>query len=151
MTSTNLGAGMKAGLEVLGFNIYNESNALGITCNGSSCAQGSEAKPIMLLNTDGIPNQTPNGPCQTDGPSWPGELVNSQPADLNCPLYFAQKAAEAGVQVYVIGLGYAIDETYLQEVARTGNGQYYFIADGADLNTVLEALFPPIDNEQTPP
>jgi hypothetical protein len=70
---------------------------------------------------------------------------------LKCPLYFAQKAAVACVQVYVIGLGYAIDETYLQEVARTGNGQYYFIADGADLNTVLEALFPPIDNEQTPP
>jgi secreted protein with Ig-like and vWFA domain len=57
-----------------------------------------------------------------------------------CPLYFAQQAANRGVAVYVIGLGYGVNSDYLRAVANMGGGQYYFSASGADLELIFAEI-----------
>jgi hypothetical protein len=142
--TTNTGAGMKAGLEVLGIDLYdpNGLSNLGTTCDGSSCARGAGAQRIMVLLTDGVPNENPDGKCRTDGPGWDGSIddLDASQDDYDCPLYFAQQAAQNGVTVYVIGLGYGVQGDYLEKVAELGHGQYYFSASGADLEIIFSEI-----------
>ena len=140
--STNTGAGMKAGLEVLGINVYGGNVTEGPNdCGGNHCSRGASAQRIMILLTDGIPNADPNGACDDNNPS--NLLPIGAAADNGahrCPLYFAQQAANRGVTVYVIGLGYGVNSDYLKAVAEEGGGQYYFSASGADLELIFAEI-----------
>ena len=139
--STNTGAGMKAGLEVLGIDLYNVQPPGPTNCGGNHCSRGASAQRIMILLTDGIPNADPNGACDDTNP---GNLLPIGAAPDNgahrCPLYFAQQAAYRGVTVYVIGLGYGVNSDYLKAVAELGGGQYYFSASGADLDLIYNEI-----------
>lgn len=133
---TNIGAGMKDGLEVLGIDIYNQGRVQN-ACNGVPCSRGSSAVRVMIVMTDGEPNEQPGGACiAAGGPSWPGNTN----AAHRCPLWFAQQAALNGVNLYVIGLGGGVNQDYLRTMAEFGNGQFYYSATGADLNQVFAQI-----------
>ena len=136
--STNISAGMKESLEVLGVDIYDpvgQSN-LGTTCPGNiTCSRGASAQRILVVTTDGVPNRNPGGQCQTDGPGYSGPGGGTP--DFDCVIYFADQARQRGVTVFVIGIGFGVDEELLKETARVGGGQYYFTATGADMSQIF--------------
>jgi hypothetical protein len=138
---TNTGAGMKAGLEVLGIDLYNVQPPGPTNCGGNDCSRGASAQRIMILLTDGIPTANPGDACTNANPSY--GLPIGAAADNGhhrCPMYFAQQAANRGVAVYVIGLGYGVNSDYLRAVANMGGGQYYFSASGADLELIFAEI-----------
>ncbi|OQY48166.1 MAG: hypothetical protein B6242_03245 [Anaerolineaceae bacterium 4572_78] len=116
---TNTGAGMKAGLELLGVDLYNTPSGYNKLCDGSyesTCSRTGGVKKVLILITDGNPTSNPGGACTT-GPTW-----NPNTADYRCPLYFAQQAQENGVTVHAIGVGYGVDPLWIQKIADYGNG-----------------------------
>lgn len=132
--STPTWVGIRDGLEVLGI------GAPDLNCDGSadsSCARGSAQKVLILL-TDGEPNTVNwGGGCTTgNAPTWP----DANDAYHRCPLYFAQQAAQNGVIVYTIALGYGVDRDWLKQVAELGNGQAYFSASGGDLDIIFSEI-----------
>lgn len=134
--------GIKDGLEILGFQVApgNPSN-FDTLCDGSpnsSCSRGGGAQKVLILLTDGNPNSTSwgNGCSSATAPAWP----SNNNAAYRCPLEFAQKASQAGITVYTIGLGFGVDRDWLKEVARQGNGQAYFSASGGDLNIIFNQI-----------
>jgi hypothetical protein len=140
-TATNTGAGMKAGLEVLGIDLYDVQPSGPNDCNGGHCARDDEAHKVMVVLTDGIPNQNPGGACTAANPNY-GLPIGAAPdnAEHRCPMYFALEGARRGVTTYVIGLGYSVNSDYLRAVAELGGGYYYFSASGADLELIFEDI-----------
>lgn len=147
--------GLKAGLEVLGFQVISgDPSNFDTLCDGtsnSSCSRGGGAQRVLILLTDGNPNSTSwadgTGGDYAGAPPAPGCYSNTAPtwpADntpaYRCPLQYAQMAAAAGITVYPIGLGFGVDRNWLKEVARLGNGQAYFSASGGDLNIIFSQI-----------
>jgi len=134
--------GMVAGLEVLGIatNPPYSSN-FDAKCDGtpnSACSRGGSAQRVMILLTDGMPNSTSYryGCTSNNAPTWSG----TNDASHRCPFYFAQLAAQNGITVYTIGLGFGVNRDYLREIARYGNGEAYFSASGGDLNLIFSEI-----------
>jgi hypothetical protein len=97
----------------------------------------------MILMTDGVPNANPGGACPSGGSTpWTGDIpveTNSL-QDHNCPMYFAEQARLNNIRLYVIGLGYGVNQDYLRQVAQTGGGQAYFSASGGDLDLIFAEI-----------
>ncbi len=75
----------------------------------------------MILLTDGVPSANSGGACRGITPGWTGPVaLGSTKDDYDCPLYFAQQAAQRGVTVYVVGIGYGVDSDFLKQVADLG-------------------------------
>ncbi len=84
-----------------------------------------------------MPTANPGNWCNpADGPKWPANDDNNN----NCPLYVAEQAARNGVTVYVIGLGFGVEEAYLKEIARLGNGKSWVSANPADLRLIFAEI-----------
>ncbi|MEJ2557539.1 MAG: VWA domain-containing protein, partial [Anaerolineae bacterium] len=134
-TRTCTGCGMEDGLKVLGINIDNQNN-FDNDCDGganSHCARGG-AKKVMILITDGIPNESPGG-VSDDEDYYPGEN-----ADYDCMIYYAQKAAERGVVIYPIGLGFGVDANLLEAVAEEGGGFYRPAYSASNLDEIFNEI-----------
>ena len=138
---TDIADGMKEGLEVLGVDIYdpNGQSNLGTTCPGNvTCSRGASAQRILIVTTDGVPNDTPGGVCDSAGPSYSGSIASGgTQAGYDCVIYFADQARQRGVTVFVIGIGFGVDQPFLEEAARVGGGNYYFTATGADMSQIF--------------
>ena len=141
---TNIGIGMKRGLELLGIDPYGDGVPGGCGVDGTaSCSRGASALPIMVVMTDGIPNAAPGGICRTAGPFWDGTIDTAQNGTqegYDCPLYFADQARRNGVSLFVIGIGFGIDPDYLGRIAEVGGGEYKFTANGADLDQIFAGI-----------
>jgi hypothetical protein len=55
-------------------------------------------------------------------------------------LWFAEDAKAHGVILFVIGLGYGVNDALLKETATRGGGTYYFAASGADLDLIFDEI-----------
>jgi hypothetical protein len=129
--------GIRAGLEVLGINVDNR-NQVDNKCDGSpdsACGRGAAATRIMVLLTDGVPNVNPGGVCDDDPNLWPN---GGGPHD--CGIYYAKKAAEAGVVIYTIGLGNGPDIPWLQAIAEETKGQFYQAPSPNDLDLIFDEI-----------
>jgi len=62
----------------------------------------------------------------SDGQSEPGNILE-----------LAAQMAQAGITVSTVGLGDGSDVDVLQEIARRGNGRYYFTANSQDIPQIL--------------
>ena len=91
--STNIGAGVRVGIDSLG-------------------AQGDPAR-VMVLLTDG------------DG---------SYPADLTA------EAKSKSITIYTVGLGSAVNETLLRDIATQTGGQYFPVADASQLAAAFDQI-----------
>jgi hypothetical protein len=135
--STCTGCGLRAGLEVMGINVDSRSGVDNL-CDGSAdsaCGRGASATRVMILVTDGVPNVSLGGVCDDDPSLWAN---GGAPHD--CGIYYAKKAAEAGVVIYPIGLGNGPDIPWLQEIANITRGQFYQAPAPNDLNLIFDDI-----------
>ncbi len=58
-----------------------------------------------------------------------------------------ERATQAGIPVYTIGLGSDVDTFQLEEIAERTNGAYYFTPDAAELATLYAELARALQNE----
>jgi hypothetical protein len=136
--NTPTASGVVGGMQVLGV------GSTDIDCTGaagSSCSRMGGAQRVLILMTDGVPNSTGGGGwCDTsDAPEWPVPPGGTA-ANWRCPLYHTEQAAESGIIVYTIALGYGTERDWLKEIADIGNGQAYFSASGGDLNIIFSQI-----------
>jgi uncharacterized repeat protein (TIGR01451 family) len=123
----------------MGINVDNRPG-VDNNCDGSAnsaCGRGAAASRMLIFLTDGVPNVTPAPTygCDVDPNLWP-----NGDAAYDCSLYYAQKAAEAGVVIYPIGLGPGVDSQFLQAVATETGGAYYLAPTVEDLDLVFDDI-----------
>ena len=54
----------------------------------------------------------------------------------------AQQAADEGMRIYTVSVGYSVDRALMQEIAAIGNGQEFYAAGSPEEYTEeLEAIF----------
>lgn len=85
-------------------------------------AQTDAAKIVVLL-TDGIPN-----------------LPNNTTQGQNYARQQAQLTADAGIRIYVIGLGNGVDHVFLQQIASIGSGVYLAAPESSDLQAAFQTI-----------
>ncbi len=142
MTCTS--CGMRLGLQALGFNTDNDPS-FDNSCDGSSdshCGRGGGANKVLILITDGVPNHTPTD--VTCDPLTAGGVTynNTYNGDKNydCVLNYAEMAANKGITLYTIGLGFGVDGEFLAQAAELGNGQYYQAGSASDLDLIFDEI-----------
>ncbi len=136
--ATDIADAMRNGLEVLGINVDNRPGVDNL-CDGSTfsaCGRGGAAKRVMILLTDGSPNDNPGGACDDDPSLWP---YNNDP-DFDCVMYYAKKARQTGTVIYTIGLGNGVIPELLQAVAEETQGTYYFAPSPKDLDNIFDQI-----------
>jgi len=135
---TDIADAMRSGLGVLGLNVDGLSG-WNNNCTGaanSACGRGGAAKRVMILLTDGSPNDDPGGACDDDPSLWP---YNNDP-DFDCVMYYARKARQTGTVIYTIGLGNGVIPELLQAVADETQGMYYFAPSPKDLDNIFDQI-----------
>ena len=148
---TSIAEGMRNGLEVMGVNVRGlplcsggqnpyDHNCFDNTCDENDelertgCGRGGAAARVMVVLTDGSPNNNPGG-C-ADGPQFPNENDD----DYDCVLYYADSARQANVTLYTIGLGDGARADLLEMAADTGNGRYFFALTPDELDSVFDEI-----------
>jgi Flp pilus assembly protein TadG len=135
---TDIADAMRSGLGVLGLNVDGLAG-WDNRCTGaanSACGRGGAAKRVMILLTDGSPNDNPGGACDDDPSLWP---YNNDP-DFDCVMYYARKARQTGTVIYTIGLGNGVIPELLQAVADETQGMYYFAPSPKDLDNIFDQI-----------
>jgi hypothetical protein len=147
---TDIAQGMRNGLEVLGANVQNlsecgpgqnpyDNNCFDNTCSSderTGCGRGGAATRVMVVLTDGSPNQNPGG-CGND-PVYNFPLENDD--DYDCVIYYAGKAVQNNVIVYTIGLGDGARAELLEMAAETARGKYYYAPTPDDLDNIFDEI-----------
>lgn len=90
---------------------------------------GTNLSPAMDLAYRGlapVPAKLKHVIILSDGQSSPGNILE-----------IAMQMAQAGMTVSSVGLGDGIDVETLQEIARRGNGRYYFTSNSQDVPQIL--------------
>src|SRR4030042_3906913 len=93
-----------------------------------AAGQNPDTLKAEILLTDGVANQ-PNG-----------NGVNENPQDIALAVSKSLEAAQAGIKMFVIGLGTGVNETMLRNLAATTGGNYYFAPTTADLNGIFDQI-----------
>jgi uncharacterized repeat protein (TIGR01451 family) len=153
--NTDIAWGMLEGLKELGVNVADEpqctpgknpidDNCFDNTCTGdlkTGCGRGGAATRVMVVLTDGSPNENPQSEkhvsCAND-PVYNFPYENDP--NYNCVIYYAGKALENNVIVYTIGLGVGARADLLQMAADTAHGQYFFATTPDHLDAVFESI-----------
>lgn len=89
----------------------------------TSPAAEIHAAKILVLLTDGIPN-----------------LPTNTATAHNYARQQAQLGADAGIRIYVIGLGDGVNHTFLQEIATIGSGVYLAAPEASDLQAAFQTI-----------
>ncbi|MCB0197019.1 MAG: DUF11 domain-containing protein [Anaerolineae bacterium] len=109
---TNIPVGMREGLEELGVETPNNtninSNCAPDTNDKSVCDRQGAAQRILILMTDGVPNDDDSDdaegcPAAASG-LWQGDFGQGRRA-YDCSIYYAQQAAANDVALFTIGMG----------------------------------------------
>ncbi len=122
---------------------YNES---------SSCGRAA-AKKVIILLTDGNPTRNAAMSDVKDKPSlkdynrtcleanYPFPISDPLKQDhYDCAIWFAERAAENGVIIYTIGIGFGVDSKFIEEIARIGNGRAYRGNSEASLRGIFDDI-----------
>jgi Mg-chelatase subunit ChlD len=86
----------------------------------------SPAMDLALRGLSPVPAKLKHVIVLSDGQSSPGNYLE-----------LAMQMAQAGFTVSAVGLGDGIDVEALQEIARRGNGRYYYTANSQDVPQIL--------------
>ena len=125
---TDIADGMLQGLTQLGVEPYAINHDCN-TANARSACDRIGARKILILITDGSPNNWPSS-CGGAGGSdslasetiddlWNGDVgdTGGTKRAYECSMHYARKAAQAGVIVYTIGLGGGVNADLLTAMA----------------------------------
>ncbi|MCK6627125.1 MAG: VWA domain-containing protein [Anaerolineae bacterium] len=157
---TNIALGLREGLEELGVgtpgNAANSGVCTAAIGDGNACDRRGAARRVIILMTDGSPNNNP-GSCNGSGGRpdlWDG-LLGTEDPDFECAMYFAFLASEANVTLYTIGIGAGANRDLLTAMAtgtdpRGGGtpythfvskgGQYFPAAKPTDLDLIFDQI-----------
>lgn len=156
---TDIPEGMREGLEELGIEVpgYNEGVTSECSDNNNdkkSCDRRGAARRVLILMTDGSPNNSVSCPGSF---IWRGQFggggVNNA---YDCSIYYASVAADNNVVVYTIGIGSGVNVELLTAMA-TGTdpnpvpgddgfyfegkgGKYFPAAQPDDLDAIFEQI-----------
>ncbi|MCB0163556.1 MAG: VWA domain-containing protein, partial [Anaerolineae bacterium] len=115
---TNIPEGLREGLEELGIETPNNT---GITSDCAPaindkrvCDRQGMARRVLILMTDGIPNDDDNCPAADN--LWAGTRGQGR-RPYNCAIYYAQQAANHNVSLFTIGIGPGFDPDLLAAMA----------------------------------
>ncbi len=171
---TDIAEGLREGLEELGVATPgNEGVDLDCTPevnDGHSCSRGGTARRILVLMTDGSPNEFPGNPTSAGYPAsldpdnskgtfcttkasgidvWDGDPNDEK---YQCAMFYAYQAYNSGVTLYTIGLGGAVNGNLLTAMATGTNpetgtqyfpgrgGKFYPAASPQDLDAIFEEI-----------
>ncbi len=129
--ATNIGGGIQKGIEVLS------------TMSGHYGRPG--AAHIMILMTDGRPNQTPDNICYTYnliqkyGLTVPSN--DSERKGMECTLYYAERARNNSIVIYTITLGDSADFELMETVANITGGVHRNADRPEKLNQIFDELY----------
>ncbi|MBE7552089.1 MAG: DUF11 domain-containing protein [Anaerolineales bacterium] len=172
---TNISLGLREGLEELG--IMTPGNPTPVNSgictpnsnDGNACDRGSAARRVLILLTDGSPNENTNSaslpaadrtacaPGSGRPDLWDGILGTEDP-DFECSMYYAFLAAQNNVTLYTIGIGGGVNSDLLSAMAtgtdpRSGGepfthfvgkgGQYFPAARPSDLEAIFDTIVTP--------
>ncbi|HRV93875.1 MAG TPA: hypothetical protein P5526_17085, partial [Anaerolineae bacterium] len=159
---TNISEGLREGLEELGIEAGNntgiDSNCSPGINDKSVCDRQGTARRVLILLTDGVPNDDDNCPASN---LWMGEHGQGS-QDYDCAIYYAQQAANQNVSLFTIGLGPGFDPDLLAAMATgvdptTGDvyfaprcGQFFAVPRANDLDLVFEGIVEAARNCTTP-
>jgi hypothetical protein len=152
---TDIAWGMLEGLKALGVNVHNEpicgagqnpfdNNCFDNRCTDdhrTGCGRGGAATRVMVVLTDGSPNNNPQSEkginCSND-PVYNFPFENDP--DYDCVIYYAGKALQSNVIVYTIGLGDGAREDLLGMAADTARGRYFYAPTPDDLDGIFDEI-----------
>lgn len=150
---TNIPIGMREGLEELGVETPNntgiDSNCKPGINDKSVCDRQGAARRILVLMTDGSPNDDDGCPAPSN--LWQGEFGQGRKA-YDCSIYYAQQAANKNVTLYTIGVGSGVNFDLLTAMATgtdptTGDvyfqprgGEYFPAAKPSDLDLIFDTI-----------
>jgi Flp pilus assembly protein TadG len=161
--STNIAEGLMEGLEELGISIPTYNEGVDSTCTKGdvtapatsndkhSCDRRGAARKVLVLMTDGSPNENPGCPSSFEWNGTEGAGVN----DYDCAMWYALQAYNNNVTVYTIGIGAGANRDLLTAIATgkdptkgdiyfsdgTGRGgAYYNAATPADLDAIFTKI-----------
>jgi hypothetical protein len=155
---TNIGQGMREGLEELGIEVVNNP---GITSECATavndkkvCDRSGAARRVLILMTDGSPNRSSGCPSSAQIPAddkWTDNLGEGNPA-YDCAIYYAKQAANNNIVVYAIGIGAGAnvdlmtamaegtDPTSGKKYFESRGGKFYNAVSPADLDGIFEQI-----------
>jgi hypothetical protein len=158
-SSTDISEGMREGLEELG--ISTPGNNVDSDCSsgtsadgdGHACDRHGAARRILILLTDGSPNQYLSTSCTSY--QWRGRFGQDKES-YDCAMYYASQAADNNVTVYTIGIGSGVNIELLTAMASGTDpnpranddgfyfegrgGRYYPAAKPSDLDAIFEDI-----------
>jgi hypothetical protein len=139
--SHDIATGLREGLAELGIGMDEDgSNTVDSQCtdgvnhsdnngDGHACDRRGTAKRVLILLTDGTPDENPGGCAPSEGrPDFWDGLAGPDDDNYECAMYYAWQAAQNDVRVYAIGLGEGVNTNLLHAIA-TGTGsnhEFYF-------------------------
>jgi hypothetical protein len=157
---TNIAEGMREGLEELGIDVAGNTG-VDHTCTTGvddkhACDRRGAAKRVIILLTDGSPNQMISN-CSSQpgyGDFWDG-LVGATKPEFDCAMWYAKQAADKNVIVYTIGIGGGANADFLETMATGvdprsggtpvtmfpgGNGKYFPAVRPEDLDGIFRQI-----------
>ena len=97
----------------------------------SSRARPAASKVIILMS-DGVANTDEDGNWLGDGSEQARQYARDR----------AQQAADDGMTIYTVSVGYAVDRSLMQEIAEIGGGQeFYAVGNPEEYTEQLELIF----------
>ncbi len=117
----------------------------------SHCARGQAATGIIVLLTDGEPNNGDPGdnseckvvpsPLPYEGfPTTANTTDTTRINNFNCVMYYTKIAADNGILIYTIGLGAGVDRDLLNAIADQTNAKAYFVLTASQLNAIFDQI-----------
>ena len=102
----------------------------------------ANAVRVLVLLTDGVANDYCGS--STYNPSAYNSTSCSVSSGVNPAVQHsyaeAQRAADEDILIFTIGLGYGVDQSFLEEIAEIGGGRYYFSPTAEQLDEAFQAI-----------
>lgn len=123
----------------------------------SHCARGQAATGIIVLLTDGEPNDNYPGDMRDSGsaaecnvvpsplpyegfPTTANGATTNRIQNFNCIMHYTKIASDNGILVYTIGLGVGADKDLLNAISDQTNAKAYFVLTASQLNAIFDQI-----------
>ena len=102
----------------------------------------ANAVRVLVLLTDGVANHycgsSSYNPSAYDSTSC--NERSGESAAIQHSYAEAERAADGDIIIFTIGLGYGVDQEFLEEIAEIGGGKYYFSPTAEQLDEAFQAI-----------